>query len=293
MAGKKIRPCSGERGLSETVSIALIAILVIALAGVIAGIVLGVITLYPKSAYIVVQSEAKNTTQGNWYISVYDAGGDAAYLNRSGAKEGMPIDFQLISPNGILLFPLSDSPLGFRPGTTLFIFNRSGIPAVTTDEAVARAGSGLGNGTWKFSVIDSTDNVLIYSATFRYGSAPPLTPSPTTIVTSVPTPPVPLPGSIEGRVTNSTTGQGLAGWTVRVYYSQNGTLISTVTTDGNGFYLFTGLKYSPAEQYRVTVLPVPSGWTPVTPASGSYSPVILNPGGQKYQTGIDFSSRRI
>jgi len=113
------------------------AILVIAIAAIIASIVFGVIVLFPKPAYIVVQTDVKNVTPGNWYLSVFNANGDSSYLNNTSLKLGMPVDFQFITPGGALLIPKPEpagSPMTWNPGDTLYVYNMSGILAVTKDE---------------------------------------------------------------------------------------------------------------------------------------------------------------
>jgi len=100
-----------DRGLEESVSVILMAILVIAIAAIIASIVFGLVTFYPKSAYIVVRTESKNVSPDNWYLSVFHANGDNAYINNSLAGEGMPVAFQFTTPQGLLVYPLPDGPI--------------------------------------------------------------------------------------------------------------------------------------------------------------------------------------
>ena len=138
----------------------------IAIAAIIVSIVFGVIVLFPKSAYIVVQTDVKNVTPGNCYLSFFNANGDNAYLNNTSQKQGMPVDFQFTTPGGALLVPKQQptgSPMIWNPGDTLYVYNVSWILAVTKDETLARGGTGLPTGVWRFDVVDRTDNVLIYS----------------------------------------------------------------------------------------------------------------------------------
>ncbi len=158
---------SNDQGLSETVSVTLMIILVIAVAAVVASIVFGLVIFYPKSAYIAVQTEAKNVSPDNWYLSVFHMNGDNAYLNLSSpAKDGLPVDFQFTTPKGATVIPLpdpADGPETWKPGDTLFVYNKSGLLEVTKNETTAREGTGLPVGIWRFDVVDRTDNVLIYS----------------------------------------------------------------------------------------------------------------------------------
>lgn len=160
-------------------------ILVIAVAAIIASIVFGLAIFFPKSAYIVVQTEAKNASPDNWYLSVSHMNGDAAYLNHSLAtNEGMPVDFQFTTPTGSTVIPLpdpADGPEAWNPGDTLFVYNKSGLLGVTKNETTARKGTGLPTGVWRFDVVDKTDDVLIYTKNTGVGVAEP-TGSPTPVI---------------------------------------------------------------------------------------------------------------
>jgi hypothetical protein len=170
-----------DRALDETVSVILMVILVIALAAIIGSIVFGLAIFFPKSAYIVVQTEAKNVTPDNWYLLVSHMNGDAAYLNHTLAtNEGMPVDFQFTTPTGSTVIPLpdpADGPETWNPGDTLYVYNKSGLIAVTKNETTARKGTGLTVGVWRFDVVDKTDDVLMFTKNIGFGVA---TPTPTT-----------------------------------------------------------------------------------------------------------------
>jgi hypothetical protein len=159
-------------------------ILVIAVAAIIASIVFGLAIFFPKSAYIVVQTEAKNVTPDNWYLSVSHMNGDAAYLNHTlTTNNGMPVDFQFTTPAGATVIPLpdpADGPETWNPGDTLFVYNKSGLLGVTKNETTARKGTGLPVGVWRFDVVDKTDDVLIYTKNTGVGVAEP-TGSPTPV----------------------------------------------------------------------------------------------------------------
>jgi hypothetical protein len=166
-------------------------ILVIAVAAIIASIVFGLAVFFPKSAYIVVQTEAKNVSPDNWYLSVSHMNGDAAYLNHTLAtNEGMPVDFQFTNTTLGTIIPKpdpADGPETWKPGDTLFVYrNQSRAFWVTKNETRAidetkKSGAGLPQGVWQFDVVDKTDDVLIYSKKVGVGVT-----EPTTIPTTIP-----------------------------------------------------------------------------------------------------------
>lgn len=171
--------CLNDRGLDETVSVILMAILVIAVAAIIASIVFGLVIFYPKSAYIAVQTEAKNVTPDNWYLSVFHMNGDAAYLNHTlSTNEGMPVDFQFTNATigTVIAKPdPADGPETWKPGDTLFVYrNQSGYVWVTKNETLARNGMGLPIGVWRFDVVDRTDGVLVYTKNVGVGVPTPV-----------------------------------------------------------------------------------------------------------------------
>ena len=146
--------CLNDRGLDETVSVILMVILVIAVAAIIASIVFGLAIFFPKSAYIAVQTEAKNVSPDNWYLSVSHMNGDAAYLNHTLAtNEGMPVDFQFTNATLGTVIAKPDPADGsetWKPGDILFVYNKmvNGNQSiwVTKNETVARSGIGLPQG---------------------------------------------------------------------------------------------------------------------------------------------------
>jgi hypothetical protein len=270
---------SHDHALSEMVSITLIVILVIALAAVVASIMFGVIVLYPKSAYVVVQADAKNVSADNWYISVYDSAGDVVRLNRSTATEGLPVDFQLTPPSGGIQYPAADGPVTWKPGETLFIYYQGGLK-VTTDEALAKTGSGLQpKGVWKFDIVDGTDNVLVYTKNIGVGVATP-TVEPTTPPAPTFTSISPTSGSVAGGTAVTITGTNLFGATAVTFGGTPATSFTvvsgtsiTATAPGHSSGSVTVVVTTPngtatgtnAYTYNAPTAPT---FTGITPASG-------------------------
>ena len=163
-----------DSGISSPVGVLMMVILVIALAAIIGSIVFGHVNLFPKSAYIPVETQVKNTTSGFSYISVFHRNGDAAYLNLSGKNEGMPVYFQFTTPSGGTVRPLpdpSDGPETWSPGDTLFVYvnKTNGVWVTKNETRVAQDGLSLPQGEWKFDVVSKIDDVLIYTTKLGVG----------------------------------------------------------------------------------------------------------------------------
>jgi len=213
----------------------------------------------------------KNVTPGNWYLAVFNANGDNAYLNNTSLKQGMPVDFQFTTPGGAFLIPRpepANSPMTWNPGDMLFVYNRSGILAVTKDESLARSGTGLPMGVWRFDVVDRTDNVLIYSQNTGVGVATPTstdTITPNTSVTTTATTTIPTTNTTVSPTTVVTTsptpscgtisGTGRPNWVITIYTrhaeSDLWTFAGTTSTDSGGHYSFSGLVYHPNQFYEL------------------------------------------
>lgn len=134
---------------------------------------------------------------------------------------------------------------------------------------------------------------------------------PTTLPTTVPTTttsptptPTPTCGYISGTIftdlnNNCIPDPGetrLQGWTAGIFYKTNNTLIKETITNSDGYFIFSDLRYSPAEQYVIDVVRK-AGWKQTCPKSdqgiGGYSggneyKVTLNPA-NCYETGLDFA----
>ena len=108
------------------------------------------------------------------------------------------------------------------------------------------------------------------------------------------TPPLLPPGSISGYKWNDLNGNGvwdagepgLGGWTISV---TNGTWTGTAVTHADGYFIFTGLRYQPAQFYDVSEIQQ-SGLTQTHPPGNNYN-VLLNPGDKNFTTGIIFGNK--
>ena len=90
----------------------------------------------------------------------------------------------------------------------------------------------------------------------------------------------PVCGTITGNVTNQTTGAGVSGITVNVFYQGTTTLVGTAVTDNNGYYVVTGLQYHPDTQYEVYCL----GSSTYTVTSTNPVALMLNNGSKCTQS---------
>ncbi|MEI7432975.1 MAG: IPT/TIG domain-containing protein [Methanomicrobiales archaeon] len=296
--------CLNDRGLDETVSVILMVILVIAVSAIVASIVFGLAIFYPKSAYIAVQTEAKNVSPDNWYLSVSHMNGDAAYLNHTLAtNNGMPVDFQFTTPSGATVIPFpdpADGPETWKPGDTLFVYNKSGLLGVTKNETTARKGTGLPVGVWRFDVVDKTDDVLIYTKNTGVGVAEP---TPTTTISPAPTFTgiTPASGPISGGTPVTITGTNLFGATSVTFGGTSATSVTvvsgtsiTATTPphalGTVNVVITTLNGTATGTGVFTYIAAPVV-TSVSPTSGSITggtPVIITGTGFTGATAVSF-----
>jgi hypothetical protein len=273
-----------DRGLEESVSVILVVILVIALAAIIASIVFGLAIFYPKSAYIAVQTESKNVTPDNWYLSVFHMNGDAAYLNHTvSTNEGMPVDFQFTTPSGVSVIALpdpADGPETWNPGDTLYVYNKSGLLEVTKNETTARKGTGLPIGVWRFDVVDKTDDVLIYTKNKGVG-----VPEPTTTVTITPNTSVTTTVTTTIPTTNATTVPTTARPAPRVTKinpdigPKTGGTVVIIT--GTGFTGATAVSFGgiPATLFTVNSATQITVTSPAQSNPGTINVIVTTPGG--------------
>ena len=179
-----------DSGVSSPVGVLMMVILVIALAAIIGSIVFGHVNLFPKSAYIPVETQVKNTPNGAMYLSVFHRNGDASYLNLSGKNAGMPVYFQLTNSTLGTVRPLpdpSDGPATWKPGDTVYVYiNKTYGVWVTKNESQAqdKNNTGLPQGVWRFDVVSKVDDVIIYTTQLGVGVptptvSPTISPAPT------------------------------------------------------------------------------------------------------------------
>jgi PKD repeat protein len=161
-----------DRALSDTVSIALIIILIVIAAMIVFIVVFGYAHLMPKSAYISMRGVATNTSVGAATLTLFHFEGDAVNLNGSVNGRGVaPVRFNLLTPQNITV-PVGISPLitdnTWNSGDTITIYE-DGAGYWVIDNVTSRIGKAgilgplvnMQGGNYTVSVVDTRANVLI------------------------------------------------------------------------------------------------------------------------------------
>jgi hypothetical protein len=157
---------TSERGLSETLSLVFMVILVAVAALLLVASLTGVITnLLQKPALISVQVIQYNTSAGAHIIGVFHQQGDSVNMNGTSQSGGTSIvSFSLIDPTGL---SFTDIPAGllqkdrWGPGTMMYIYKSGGTYVYTDDPTSIPGGSGLPTGTYTVKIIDTKVHVLL------------------------------------------------------------------------------------------------------------------------------------
>ncbi|MFC7370131.1 beta strand repeat-containing protein [Fictibacillus iocasae] len=118
------------------------------------------------------------------------------------------------------------------PNATVRVFDQSEVLLGSAQTDV--------NGNYSIGQLPQGNLTVIASATNFSNDFTGISPAPGEIITGVDFVLTPDPGSITGQVTNSTTGEALAGANVELR-TENGLNIATTVTDPFGDYIFTGL----------------------------------------------------
>ncbi|MBP1929778.1 hypothetical protein J2741_002374 [Methanolinea mesophila] len=302
----------GQVAVSEVVGTILIIVLVIAVAIIMASQFLGFFNLLGKSAYIAPEIKVVNVS-GVQAISLYSRGGDVASVNAS-AQAAYRLGLYVDTPERSDMVKYDPSLTYFGPGDTLYIYRTPAGYYATGDLTGITGTLPLPGGPLSLRLVDETAHILIANegiggtgtgtgtVTGTTTATTTVTTTATTMVTTSPTPTQPSEcGSVSGMKYNDLNGNGvrdpnepgLSGWEIKCYNKPGGSwvLSQTTTTNGNGDFVFNGLKFSPAEQYRI-VETQRNGWKPTNPSSGEYDNVILNPS-HCYATGINFGNQVI
>ena len=161
-----------DRALSDTVSIALIIILIVIAAMIVFIVVFGYAHLMPKSAYIAMRGVATNTSVGAATLTLFHFEGDTVNLNGSVNGSGIaPVRFNLRTPHDTTV-PVGISPLitdnTWNSGDTVTIYE-DGAGYWVIDNVTSRIGKAgtlgplvnMEGGNYTVSVVDTRANVLI------------------------------------------------------------------------------------------------------------------------------------
>jgi hypothetical protein len=184
-------PLQNDAAVSTIIGVILMVFLVVVLTAVVASVIFGLVGPIQKSAYIAV--DAQYTTQNGYpLVTLRNLQGDTGHL--SGSGRGYPLAI-LISSGGSSGTATPDpAGLVWAPGTTLLI-TRTSTGYNVTDDLTRIQGTPLGfpGNEITVSVIDTTQNILVYSRTITgAGSSGSVTPTvtPTIITPTVNTPTV-------------------------------------------------------------------------------------------------------
>ena len=124
-----------ENGVSETVSVILIIVMVFILAIVIAALVFGANIIPEKSAYIAVDIQ-KIPVSGTESISIFHRAGETASLKNITDQQKYVMSFYVDTPSGSYRVQPPSGLNIFSPGTTLYVYNTSaGIYNITNNPA--------------------------------------------------------------------------------------------------------------------------------------------------------------
>ncbi len=172
---------SRDHAVSEVIGTMLIVFLVILLAAVIVSLFLGLIDLTDKSAYIA-PAIGKEEISGKTIVSIYNRGGDTAFLNGTG-RYSMSVYIDTSSGSS-KANPVS-TVSAFPPGSTLFVYNSAGGYILTGNSTDLLSPAALSVTACPLTVrlVDETTQNLIARWESDCSSIP---------VTTVPTPAAPV-----------------------------------------------------------------------------------------------------
>ena len=156
-----------DRGLSETLSLVFMAILVAVAALLLVASLTGVISnLLLKPALMSVQVVQYNTSAGAHIIGVFHQQGDAVNINGTSQSGGTSIvSFSLIDPAGL---SFTVNPAGppqkdyWGPGDLLYVYSSDGGNSYVFSDVTPGPGvSSLTAGTYTVKIFDNKVHVLL------------------------------------------------------------------------------------------------------------------------------------
>lgn len=154
---------NNDQAVSEIIGTILIIILVVALTAVIAALFMGLINLTPKSAFIAVDMN-KTTTSGKEVISMFNRGGDTAYLDSTGQQRYQVGIYVNDTTKGNYRVQPPPGVNAFSPGTTLLVFYNSSAGNYTISNSpadLASADYALPGGLTSVRLVDENAKLLI------------------------------------------------------------------------------------------------------------------------------------
>lgn len=172
-----------DEGLSEILDSTLIIVLGVVLAVITLMLVLGVIPLTEKTAYLVPRFDTANIS-GKTVITVFDLGGDPVYFNGSPLAK-YRADLYVDTQSGSFRAVPAPTLTVLKPGDTVYtVYTGTGF--VLTDRLSGTSFVSLPAGKISVRFVDATSGVLISKEDLVKGTA-------TTTTTAVPTTTTPVP----------------------------------------------------------------------------------------------------
>jgi len=152
-----------DHGISETISVILIIAMVVILAFVVALSLMGFNFFQQKSAYISADINKQTLSSGKEVISVFNRGGDTAYMNATGQQQyQMSVYVDDTTMGSVQVQPTSGVDK-FSPGSTFFIYYNSSSGYDITDNPanLGAADQSLPGSLTGVRLVDGRSEILI------------------------------------------------------------------------------------------------------------------------------------
>ena len=161
-----------QDAVTPAISVMLLVLLTAVIAIIIYAFIYGIPGGLEKSAFIAAEAGVVEIN-GTEYIAINHRGGDAVFLNGSGAAQGIPIDIRTTAAGGGAVLAGADAPVTWSPGQVLYLYNTAEGPKITIDRLTATEGTGFPAGDLRFVIVDTKAEVLIFGSTIAMaGSGP-------------------------------------------------------------------------------------------------------------------------
>jgi len=160
-----------DRALSETFSVVIIALLVLAASILLLASLSGVITnMLQKPALFSVQAIQYNASSSTRFIGLFHQQGDPVNLNGTPHTKGISIvSFTITDTAGT--HPISPGPVtgdAWSPGEIIYIYT-SGGGTYRFSDSLPPASVGLSPGTYSVQVIDDKAHILLHTLPVTIG----------------------------------------------------------------------------------------------------------------------------
>ncbi|MDO9540005.1 MAG: type IV pilin N-terminal domain-containing protein [Methanocalculus sp.] len=193
-----MKPDISNDAVSHVIGVSLMIALTALFAIIIYSSIFGLTPTIVQPPYIAIESELHDS-EGTPYIELRHKGGDTVTLNTTGAEQGKALDL-FVTMNGQSIRAVPLTPMNWRPGESIFMFNTEDGPRLTKDRDLAiSSGTGCALGDRTITAVDIGSQLLVFMEHLAVQSIvhlPELPPTPTPEPTPTPTPtlePTPTP----------------------------------------------------------------------------------------------------